>query len=248
MGLTVGALQFERAGNFKQNVEKAKRFLTDGAPDFLLLGGEFAVNESVNTDPYPALSDLAKSLGCHIVAPVNANRRRHPSLRKGYASMHIFDRTGEVVAIQDKQHFYWRERGWFIPGTAVQVFAVDGVKVGLVRGLDMLYPEYTRQLQDAEALFFATMAVDDMMLQFATTRAIENQCYVVMSSFLGPFLKLDFLGNAAVIEPVFAIPGGIKAAHMPRRLQHLAGEGLIRAECDLDDIRKVKRAYPMGAL
>ena len=47
-------LQFERAGNFKKNVEKTKDYLeqTDN-PDFALIGGEFSPNESQNIDLYP---------------------------------------------------------------------------------------------------------------------------------------------------------------------------------------------------
>jgi predicted amidohydrolase len=108
--------------------------------------------------------------------------------------MHIFDRDGEVVAIQDKQHFYWKERPCFKRGSDVRVFEVDGIKIGLVSGLDILYPEYTQRLKEAEIVFFSTMAIEDMMFELARIRALEDQCYVVMSSFIGHYFGMDFVG------------------------------------------------------
>jgi len=245
----VCVLQFEREANFKMNVEKARKYLRKSEDcDFALIGGEYSVRESSNTDPYPPLIDLAKSFHCNIVAPVNANLRRFPNLakrEKGYSSMHIFNREGEVVAIQDKQHFYSKEAPWFRKGTDVRVFDVEGVKVGLLRGLDILYPEYTQRLKNVEMLFFSTMATNDMMLELAKARSLEHQCYVVMSSFIGKYVGMNFLGNAAVIEPVFHITGNMRAAYQPKILRHLTQEGMIEADLDIDYIRKIKKEHPI---
>ncbi len=47
-------VQFERAGAFKKNVEKAQTYLERADhPDFALLGGEFSLNESKKVDPAP---------------------------------------------------------------------------------------------------------------------------------------------------------------------------------------------------
>jgi predicted amidohydrolase len=195
------------------------------------------------------LAELAKSFKCNIVAPINANCRRFPKTReKGFSSMHIFNRYGEVVAIQDKQHFYWRERPWFKRGNEIKVFEVNGVKIGLVRGLDILYPEYTRRLKEAEIIFFSTMAIDDMMLELAKIRALENQCYLVMSSFIGKYVGMNFVGNATIIEPVFTIRKGMKMPNQTRILQHTTEEGIIQAELDIEYIRKIKKDYPMEEL
>jgi len=250
MKVNVCALQFERVGNFKKNIEKAKGYLRQvDDPDFALISEEFSVKESKNIDPYSPLMDLAKAFNCNIVAPINANLRRFPKLRecreKGYSSMHVFNRNGEVVAIQDKQHFYWRERPWFKRGSDIKAFEIDGVKIGLIRGLDILYPGYTQRLKEVEIIFFSTMAVDDMMFELAKTRALENQCYVVMSSFIGKYVGMNFVGNAAIIEPNFMITKNMRIALQPKVLKHLTKEGLIRAELKIDYIRKEKEKYPM---
>jgi hypothetical protein len=63
MKVKVCALQFERVGNFKKNVEKAKSYLEQAnACDFALISGEFSLNESKNIDPCPPLIELASLL------------------------------------------------------------------------------------------------------------------------------------------------------------------------------------------
>ena len=71
MKVKVAVLQFTRELNYSNTLEKAKKLLEKAEkPDFALIGGEFSVNESKNTDPYPALIELATSFNCNIVASV----------------------------------------------------------------------------------------------------------------------------------------------------------------------------------
>ena len=179
MRVGVCALQFRASGHFNENVERASRCLAElGRVDFALIGGELSLNESRNAKPYGVLGELARCHRCNVVAPVDANTERFPAERGvGYYSMHVFDRCGEVVAVQDKHHFYWKEKPWYRRGSRTRVFDVDGVKIGLVRGLDIVYPDYTDGLKAAELLFFSTMAVDDVMLRAASRRSVENRCY-----------------------------------------------------------------------
>ncbi len=129
MRTKIYVLQFTRELNYSKTLEKAKNLLKEAEDtDFALIGGEFSVNESKNTDPYPDLIDLATIFNCNIVAPVNANVNRFPnSKQKGFSSMHVLNRKGEVVAIQNKHHFYWKERPWFRPGKEVKVFEIEGI-------------------------------------------------------------------------------------------------------------------------
>ena len=56
--------------------------------------------------------------------------------------MHIFNREEKVVAIQDKQNFYPKKKPWFRQEKDIKVFDIDGIKIGLIRGNDILHPEY----------------------------------------------------------------------------------------------------------
>lgn len=114
--------------------------------------------------------------------------------------------------------------------------------------MDILYPEYTQKLKESELIFSSTMAVDDMMFELAKIRALENQCYVIMSSFIGKYMGMDFIGNAAVIEPNFMRTRYMRMACQPKVLKHSSEEGIIEAELDIDYIRKIKEDYPMDEM
>ncbi len=250
MKIKVCTIQFTRESNYNKTLEKAKKILEQSeSPDFALIGGEFAIKESKSINPYPAMIDLATFFNCNIVAPINANMQRFPNLKqKGFSSMHVFNRKGKVVAIQDKQHFYWKERPWFRPGNEIKVFEIENIKIGLMRGLDIFYPDYTQGLRDAEIIFLSTMAVDNIMVDFAKIHALEGQSYVVMSSFIGPYVGKTFLGNAAILEPIICIEKGMKMAEQTKILHHSTEEGIIQAELNIEYVRKIKKEYPMADL
>jgi len=242
--VTVCALQFRTTGRFSENVERASRCLEDvGRVDFALIGGELSLNERRNANPYALLGDLARCHRCNVVAPVDANLQRFRAERGvGYYSMHVLDRCGEVVGVQDKHHFYWKEKPWYRRGSETRVFDVDGLKIGLVRGLDIVYPDYTEGLRAAELLFFSTMAVDDVMLRAAGRRSVENRCYVAMSSYLGDHAGMAFGGNAALIQPVGGAGTERGEAGEAVLLQHTRGEGSLCAELDLDYLHELRRS------
>ena len=235
-----------RAGKFKQNMKKIEKLLEHiKRTDFILLGGEFSINESSRENPYPLIKELAKIHNANVVAPINANLQRFPNLKtKGRSSMQVFNRNGTAVAIQDKQHFYYKERSWFTKGKKIEIFEVEGIKIGLIRGLDLFYPEYTRKLMESEMTFISTMAIDNIMLDLARIRALENISYQIMSSFIGPFVGMEFIGNAAVIEPQAIIKKNMKFLHNAKTIIHSQEEGVFEAEIDLDHVRNLKEKFP----
>ncbi|MBN1681512.1 MAG: carbon-nitrogen hydrolase family protein [Anaerolineae bacterium] len=242
--IRVSAVQFTRQIDLRHSVHKAGSYLLESnSPDFALIGGEFSINESRFNDSYPPLIDLAQSFNCNVIAPIDAISNRFPDAmaENDYASMHIFNRRGEIVGIQDQCFRTPGVNGSSKVGTNANVFEVDGVKIGLVRGLDLLYTTYIQRLREAEVLFVSTLAVDDMALQTAKVRAFENQCYIVIATFLGQLLGRELAGNTAIIAPVFHRPGIPASANV---IQHITGPGLIEAELDLNYIRQLKYDYP----
>jgi predicted amidohydrolase len=238
-------LQFRRAGHFKRNLERAEGYLEVARnPDFVLLGGEFALNEPKQVDPCPPLASLAQRYECNIIAPVNANTRRcsRPT-EKGHSSMHFFGRSGEVVGIQDKISFYPKERGFFKRGRKVQLFEVEGVRIALMRGLDILDHGYSNKIREADIVFFSTMAIDDMMFELARARALDIKAYFAMSSYIGRYSGMDFIGNAAIIEPVYMVIDGEHMLHQSQVLRHIGDEGLVQAELDVDHVRTMKARF-----
>jgi predicted amidohydrolase len=246
--ITVCAVQFTREIDLRHSIHKAGGLMLGGSgqPDFALVGGEYAVNESRFQDPYPPVMDLAQSFQSNVVVALDALRHRFGAdfADHAYESMHVFDRNGDVVAIQDKYFPYVRASSAQLremqvrPGDGVDVFEVEGVKIGLARGSDLLHPCYTQQLREAEVLFVSTLAIDNVVLEAAKVRAWENQCYVVMACYVGQFLGREMAGNCAILAPVFLAPGMPAQA---RVLGHEPDEGIVEFELDLAYIRQLKR-------
>lgn len=250
--LTVCVVQVERQVDLRHTVHRAGGVLLGAStesPDFALIGGEYALNESRFHDPYPPLIDLAQSFQSNVVAAVDALTRRfgEDAANHPYESMHLFTREGTAALIQDKHYSYSDNAIVQIPipegnpAGGARVAEVDGVKVGLVRGLDLLHPAYTTQLAEAEVLFVATVAIDDVVIETARVRAYENQCYIVLASFVGQMLGRDLNGVGAIIAPVFDRPGLPSSSDV---LEYLRGPGLIETELDLDYIRHLKAERP----
>jgi len=84
-------------------------------------------------------------------------------------------------------------------------------------------------------MFFSTMAMDDMMFDLAKTRALEDQCYVGM----------DFVGNAAIIEPVFVIRKGMKTSNQ-NKSPATHHRGRIHPDgMDIECVRKIKKRWQL---
>lgn len=243
--MRVCVLQFRCAGGFRRALEKAEGYLEVARnPDFVLLGGEFALNESKQVDPYPLLAALAERYKCNIIAPVDANKRRcSKPAEKGHISMHVFGRAGEVLGIQDKRSFYPKERTFFKRGSRVQIFEVDGIRIALMRGLDILDHGYSSKIRGADIVFFSTMAIDDMMLELARARALDIKAYFAMSSYMGTYSGMNFIGNAAIIEPVYMVIDGEHMLHQSQVLRHIGDEGLVQADLDVEHVRTMKAKF-----
>ena len=69
-----------------------------------------------------------------------------------------------------------------------------------------------------------------------------------MSSFIGPYVGMTFIGNAAILESNIVITKGMRMANQTKVLQYTTGEGIIQGELDIDYIRKIKREYPLNEL
>jgi len=86
------------------------------------------------------------------------------------------------------------------------------------------------------------------MLDLAKIRAGENQSYIVMSSFIGPYIGMIFFGNAAILEPNIVITKGTRMVNQTKILQHIKEEGVIQEKLDIEYIKKIKKEYPMSEL
>lgn len=126
---------------------------------------------------------------------------------------YVFDVAGEVVGYQDKLNLNADEQDLATPGSAVHVLETRYGRLGLVIGLDALYPEVARlmAIQGADLLIGLVAspgAAPARTIRSAlAVRAEENQVFAACSFLLGPnYLgrenREDFYGQSALLAPI----------------------------------------------
>ena len=180
------------------------------------------------------LGALAKELGVSLVAGSAATLREG----KVFNTAYVFDRSGECVGRYDKTHLFspMGEHEYFTPGGGLCVFALDGVKCGLILCYDIRFPELTRSLalQGIDVLFVPAQWPAVRLEHWRTltrARAIENQIFLACCNGCGTAGDTVYGGNSAVYDPW----GTVLAA---------AGESeeIIRADCDLSVIGEIRNS------
>lgn len=155
------------------------------------------------------------------------------------------DETG-VLASYRKLHLYdafgQRESDWVEPGEIVRppVFAVDGLRLGIMTCYDLRFPEVTRLLADAgaEAVLVAAEWVRGPLKEhhwrtLLHARAIENTVFVAASDHPPPL----GVGHSMVVDPQ-----GVEVAAVG------TGTGVAVAHLDPEAISRVRRVNPALAL
>ena len=132
---------------------------------------------------------------------------------------YVFDLAGEVVGYQDKLNLTADERGLASPGSTLNVLETRYGRLGIVIGLDALYPEVSRLLamQGADLLVGITASPGTAQARAVrsalATRAEENQVFAACSFLLGPNYvgrenREDLYGQSALLAPISLTPKG----------------------------------------
>jgi len=143
---------------------------------------------------YAAFSRFAGELGCYIC--FSFPRRRSPD---GFTiAAAVVGPAGNLVAKYDKWHICSTgvccEKHYFKNGNRpLEVFDVDGVRVGLCICYDIRFPELVRSLavdQEISLLLHPGGWPRDSGFYtwhtFVTTRAVENTMYIMSTNWAGP--------------------------------------------------------------
>ena len=182
-------------------------------------------------------SALAKELSVNIVAGSVV------TLKKGrlHNTAYVFSRAGECIAEYDKTHLFSPvgEAETFAPGDCIANFALDGVPCGIIICYDIRFPELVRALalMEMDILFVVAQWPKSRRKQLncmLRARAIENQCYAVLSNGCGVANEVRFGGGSAIVDPLgetLAIAGG--------------NERIITAELDLGLLGPMRAALPV---
>lgn len=145
------------------------------------------------TDYTPALKDMFQRLA--IKFNVNIIAGSHPTLTEdGHIRniAYVCLRDGSIYA-QDKIHATPNERYWWHieGGDALEVIPTDCGPIGVLICYDSEFPELARHLTDQGAnILFVPFCTDErqsyLRVRYSCqARAVENQCFVVMSGNVG---------------------------------------------------------------
>jgi predicted amidohydrolase len=190
---------------------------------------------SWNEGAVPRLQNMAKQLSLAIIAGVSD--RDGPRI---YNAQAFIDAGGNIRAKYRKTHLVTAapldERPVFTGGDAFVSCKLDKFDLGLTICYDLRFPEVCRALA---VRYRANVFINSSAWPFprlehlrilALTRAIENQCYLILANRVGTDEGVTFCGTSAVIDPYGVI---VAAASADR-------EELIDAEVSEEVIKSVR--------
>ncbi|MBP2076366.1 carbon-nitrogen family hydrolase [Oceanobacillus polygoni] len=206
-------------GDPEGNRRKIKRWVEETArtenPDVIVLPEMWTTSYTLDElekladrDGEPSLSflqEVAKANHVHIIGG------SIPNMKNGniYNTSFVVNKAGELVYQYDKIHLVpmLNEPAYLTGGTEkVQLFELDGVKMGLIICYDLRFPELARSLalKGAEVLYIVAewpKARGEHWKALQIARAIENQFYVVSCNCVGTHDGVEFSGNSMVVDP-----------------------------------------------
>jgi omega-amidase len=162
---------------------------------------------------------------------------------------YLFDTAGEVQGYQDKFNLHPDERQFASPGSELSVFDTHYVRLGLLIGRDVLYPELARMLAIEGADLVIGISASHGSAQAKVVRsalamrAEENQIFASASFLLGPDhlardARENFYGQSAILAPISLTEKG-------DGLLGQAGtdhtEGFVAAELDLEALYNLRQ-------
>ncbi|MFJ8235385.1 carbon-nitrogen family hydrolase [Ureibacillus sp. NPDC094379] len=154
----------------------------------------------------------------------------------------IVNRMGEIVYTYDKLHLVpMLDEPKYLTGgqKQVEVFELEGVKMGIVICYDLRFPEIIRDLalQGIQVLHIVAewpLARETHWNTLLRARAIENQMYVVASNVTGTKLGVVFAGCSQIVDPW---------GDIVQKLNQEVGE--LKATLDLDKVPQIRKEVPI---
>lgn len=261
-------LQLRTGADLPQNLERvealAERAASTGAalvatPENTTFLGpaaqKVAIAEPIDGRTHQRLAKLARLLRVHLLIGSVAERCELPGLEnRTYNTSLLFDPTGALLARYRKLHLFdidipggptFKESAHIAGGDEVVVVPTPLGVLGLSICYDLRFPELYRKLVDAGAEVltvpsaFTLHTGRDHWHPLLRARAIECQAYVLAPAQEGRHddqgIRHSY-GHSLIVDPW----GTVVA-------ECADGEGFCLAEIDLERVRRVRRAMPVGA-
>ena len=258
--LRVALVQLEAKDDVDANLAKAAAMADEAARDADLVvlpeyvqyrGSDDGYRASARPIPGPttaAFADVARRNGVWVLAGSHAESSGDP--RRPYNTAVLFDRDGRLAARYRKLHLFDvavddgpadTESARVAPGDRAVAAMVDEDRLGLSICYDLRFPELYRALALAGADVLAVPAVftartgRDHWEVLLRARAIENGAWVIAAAGCGPGGPgaIPAWGHSLVVDPWGRVvaDGG-------------EGEGIVRADLDLDAVTAARRQIP----
>ncbi len=147
---------------------------------------------------------------------------------------------GTVRVAYDKQHLCGAEREHFVAGERGGSVVVDGWELGLGVCYDGCFPEHAAAAaRDGAQAYLCPAAYfvgsEHRRDLYYAARALDNGIYVVLAGLSGRCGAWEFNGGSAVYDP---------EGRPVERAD--AQPGVVVAELDVVEVRRVQREHPMG--
>lgn len=199
--------------------------------DMIVLPAEYYTGSSYNFTSLPEqlgksksiseLSEIAKYRNCYITGGFACSIENNITDRRYRNVGFIISRDGEMMGFQERIHRFNIEKEFIIEGQGSRVFKLDFGKVGLVSGLDLMYPEIIQQrISEGTEILIASCLLAEgdpetehydlitkIIRQCVITRALENSVFMIYVNGLG---KSNYEENGAYSgESIVTSPLGI---------------------------------------
>jgi omega-amidase len=242
-------INFGNPSENKQYVEEEIRKAMNFAPDVIVLPELWTTGYDLTRldqiadvdgkDSKLFLSNLAKVHQVNIIGGSIAQKTASGITN----TMYVFNRAGECFAEYSKVHLFklMDEHLYLQAGNSKGHFKLDGVPSSGVICYDIRFPEWLRAhtTDGAEIVFVVAewpLARLDHWRTLLTSRAIENQCYIVACNRAGRDPKNEFAGHSMIIDPWGEVLA--EAEKQPTQLT---------ASIDLTKVRQVREQIPIFA-
>ncbi len=253
--VAIGLIQMTcRLGDRRANLERAEALLESLAgrvqiaclPEMFNTGYHlgaldnaiYDLAEPLDGETMTRLGELARRFELGIVAGIVERDSSVTGLL--YDTAVLLNRQGDLVGYHRKAHLYPAETRYFCHGNSLQVFDLEGLKVGVAICFEHAFPHIftTLALRGAQIVFNpSAVPVGYSYLQDLRTRARaqDNQMFVAAVNHVGAEGDVTYCGRSMVADPrgevVTLAPDGAEAA--------------VAAELALDLIFDQRRQEPI---
>jgi predicted amidohydrolase len=246
---------WSRPGASHDALARAKEWVKQAAREkarVILFSEYFLGDVPVAPLPNEAIKEIqgqARRSRVCVVCGVTRNRVREAP-RQQFLTSVVLGRRGEVVGMVNKSTYYPTERPWFDAAPPGRPVEIDGVRVGVLAGMDAAVPGIAQSLvaDGADVLLVQSSSFSpqerDINQALAVARAYENTVPVAAVGLVGEFMRRQGLGGSIAASPrlqrfgVMESPDGVDVL-----LRMQEEERLEVVELDLRATRAMRKRF-----